>query len=362
MSHISLLRLIPVLALTFVPGDLSASPLTYEVGTCMPGLPSFPTITAALAATPAANVVMVCPGTYREQLQITQPVTLEGVSTDDSARAIIASPVGGLVTNATISLGTPVAAQLFVNSTSGPVNIRDLTVDGTGPGDSGEDILVGILYQDVSGTVSRVVARNQVFQVNGVGIWVDAFTSPSVTIENSSVHDYDSAGIVVESENVTVKPTAVIKGDEITSSNGGAGIVIGGVAVFTVTNNLIVNRGRFTPTFGISVALHGTGTISANTVVDGTVGIDTSSDGIAVTSNRIFATGTGINLQTSVAPIESNSITDSRVGIDFICSANPNVHSNIITDAGTALSRVPSAVATSNTYFNVGTIRNGSCP
>jgi pectin methylesterase-like acyl-CoA thioesterase len=167
MARISLLRLISVLALA--AGDLSASTITYEVGTCMPGLPSFPTITAALAATPAANIVMVCPGTYREQVQITQPVTLEGVSTDDSARAIIAAPVGGLATNATDDFGFAVAAQLWVNNVSGPVNISDLTVDASKHGvPSGPTFVVGIFYQNSSGTVNRAREKSRIAAFRGI--------------------------------------------------------------------------------------------------------------------------------------------------------------------------------------------------
>jgi pectin methylesterase-like acyl-CoA thioesterase len=121
MSRVSFVRLFSVLALTFAARALFASTLTYEVGTCMPGLPSFPTISAALAATPPANVVGVCPGTYNEQVHITQPVTLKGVSSADSAQAIIAPPAGGLVTNANLDPGMsiPVAAQIQVDNASG---------------------------------------------------------------------------------------------------------------------------------------------------------------------------------------------------------------------------------------------------
>src|SRR5215472_16215648 len=101
MSRVRFVRLFSVLALAFWASTLSASTITYAVGTCRAHLPSYPTISAALATTPPGNVVEVCPGTYREQVQITQPVTLEGVTGEDSARVIIAPPLGGLVANAT---------------------------------------------------------------------------------------------------------------------------------------------------------------------------------------------------------------------------------------------------------------------
>lgn len=361
MARISLLRLISVLALA--ASALSASTITYEVGTCMPGLPSFPTITAALAATPAANVVIVCPGTYREQLQITQPVTLQGVSSDDSARAIIAPPPGGLVSNATADFGFPVAAQIWIDNASGPVEISDLTVDAFRNAVPLGTFLVGIFYQNSRGTVNRVATRNQSGTANGVGIYAQGGSSnPLVRIENSSVHDFDHTGIFVETDFPTPELTAVIEGNEITtSSRVGDGIdVISGTAA-TVRGNIIVDP-IDSAADGIFVGAS-TGSVSGNTLVHGSTGIFTETDGVSVTSNKIFGTVIGISMSgVSVAAIHSNSITNSRTGIDFLCFADPNVHSNIITDARKALDNVPSAVATSNTYFNVDTIRNGSCP
>jgi len=106
-----------------------------------------------------------------------------------------------------------------------------------------------------------------------------------------------------------------------------------------------------------------TGSISGNTLVHGTPGIFIETDGVSVTSNRIFGTVIGIAMSgVSIAAVHSNSITDSRIGIDFSCFADTNVNSNIITDTRIALDNVPSGVATRNTYFNVDTIRTGGCP
>jgi len=359
MSHVRIVRLFSVLVLAFWASTVFASAITYAVGTCRPGLRSFHAISRALAATPPADFVEVCPGTYRDQLQITHPVTLEGVSNGTSAQAIIAPPAGGLVINAMDDAGNPVAAQLWVNNASGPVNIIDLAVDGSGNGVLIGQTIVGIFYQNSSGTVNRVATRNQSGTVGGVGIWVEGGSSnPLVTIENSSVHDYDFEGLEVETNFAAPKLTAVIKGNDVTTSVPfTTGILIGGGAV-TVTSNLIVNAGSI----GIFATAGSAGLISANTVVNAPdAGIIAGADGISVTSNNIFGSATGIEFFMSVPTIQGNTITNSRVGIDFVCNADPNVHSNIINDVGTALKLVPSAIATSNKYFNVGTIRTGGC-
>jgi len=63
---------------------------------------------------------------------------------------------------------------------------------------------------------------------------------------------------------------------------------------------------------------------------------------------------------TQLATIQSNSIINSAVGIEFRCSNHTGVDFNIIMEVGTALDSVPDAISTvANTYFNVGTIRSG---
>jgi len=370
MSRVRFVRLFSVLALAFWASTLSASTITYAVGTCRPHLPSYPTISAALAATPPANVVEVCPGTYKEQVQITQPVTLEGVSNGTSAEAVFAPPAGGLVANATDDFGNPVAAQLWVNNASGPVNISDLTVDASGNGVSGFVSVIGIFYQNSSGTVNRVATRNQSTNGFGIGILAQGDSSiPFINIENSSVHDYDQAGILLENNGLGIAAViARISENEIATSHLNADaidIFFGGQA--TIRSNLIVNGGTqpHPGNYGI-LADWGPDTISGNTVVGGNTGIfisDALSFNASVTSNKIFGSNTGISLSTfALATIQSNSITKSRIGIEFQCNFSPNVHSNIVTESGTALDSVPSAISTSgNTYFNVGTIRAGGC-
>jgi len=109
--------------------------------------------------------------------------------------------------------GEALAAQLWVNNASGPVNINNLTLDGSGNKVSqGRTFVVGIFYQNSSGTMNRVATRNQSGNGFGVGIWAEGGSSnPSATIENSSVHDYDDSGIQVETNSLTPELTAVIR-------------------------------------------------------------------------------------------------------------------------------------------------------
>src|SRR5690242_1615882 len=143
---------------------------TYAVGTCRPSLPSYSTISAALAATPAPTVVDICPGTYNEQIEITQPVTLQGIVSGGSGQVIV-SAAGGLQADATIS-GESVAPQLWVNNASGAVNINDVTFDGSGNGVTNA-MVVGILYENSPGALNRVATRNQKGDFGGFGMWLE---------------------------------------------------------------------------------------------------------------------------------------------------------------------------------------------
>jgi hypothetical protein len=82
------------------------------------------------------------------------------------------------------------------------------------------------------------------------------------------------------------------------------------------------------------------------------IAIIASADGVPVTSKKIFRSATGIFANTSIAAIQGNSITDSTIGIDFVCTAGPNVHSNIIMDAGEALFRVLPTIATQRIHIS----------
>jgi hypothetical protein len=334
---------------------------TFAVGTCKPN--SFTTISAAVSTVPAGSLVLVCPGTYKEQVRITKPLTLEGIASGNSDQAVIAPPAGGLATNATNDNGQTLAVQLWVdNAPGGPVNITNITVDGTGNGVTGcpgsPNFVVGIFYQNSAGTANRVAIRNQKGQGCGVGIWAEGGSAlPTVTIENSSVHDVDFIGIHTETNASTSELTATIKANDVNVGAASIGIFLKQGSNTTVSANVVIASQD-----GIEALGGAAGSVSGNTVLNAQIGILTESDGVSVTSNRVFnSPSIGIVITTAVAAIQSNSITNSNVGIEFSCSANPNVIHNTIEEAQTGINHVPLALAAPNTYFDVATIRTGGC-
>src|SRR5258705_6403199 len=118
-------------------GTLSgqAFSVTVAVGNCT-SLANYATIQQAVNSVPAGSTIKVCPGKYREQVTITQPVTINGIAYANQDLAVVLPPTTGLVANA-VSVepsADPIAAQIFVQNTAGPVVITNLTVDGSGNG------------------------------------------------------------------------------------------------------------------------------------------------------------------------------------------------------------------------------------
>lgn len=352
------IRMFAIVVLSLAASGLSASTGgTYVVGTCKPGLPSFTTLAAALAAAAPGYVISVCPGTYNEQLELTKSVTLQGLSTGNSSQVTIAPPLAGLVANATDSFGNSIAAQVWLNN-AGVVNISNLTFDAAGSQiQFFPPYIVGIFYQDTGGTVNWVTTRNQQGNGEGRGIVVESgVANPSVTIENSNIHDFDNTGIAVAADAASSPYTALIKNNNLDGDgNFVTGLVVAYAGTVTVQNNVVTRMNTGVRTVG-GVA----GTISSNVFTNDDFGIVAWADAVSVSGNKIFDSALGaITLTSTAVTIQSNTIMNTPAGINFSCAANGNVRTNTIIDAATGLVNVPATEATTNSYFSVPTIRGG---
>src|SRR5258705_8191397 len=107
--------------------------------------PLYPTIQAAINAIPvylnAQNTIIVCPGSYPEQVVITKNVTITGALRDGTdpasedgnfGEAKIVVPTGGLQRRQLLS-GKWIAAQVVAENIA-DVNLINLTIDGHGAG------------------------------------------------------------------------------------------------------------------------------------------------------------------------------------------------------------------------------------
>lgn len=328
----------------------------YAVGTCKPSLPSYATISAALAATPAPTTVQVCPGNYPEQVVITQGVTLQGITSGGGGQAVLSYPSTGYGASGTGLQGWNIYPQLWVNNATGPVTINDITID-VNQNSLLFAVGVGIFFQNSSGSLNRVTVRNVVWVAQDIGFYLEGGASnPTVTVQNSTVHNIGSWGIYAESLAIGTSLTAVVKSNYASANN--AAIFLDGGSSSTVTNNTINGSDQ-----GILTSTGAEGSVSSNTTVASGIGIVAGADGVSVTGNKILGSlSTGISVTTAAAPIQSNTIVSTPVGIDFGCINNASVNSNILSEIANGLNNVPGGVTTTNSYFNVGTIRSaGTC-
>jgi hypothetical protein len=331
-----------------------------QAGNCN-GITGYTTISAAVAAAPSGSTVNVCPGTYAEQVTINKPLTLQGVTSGTMNQAVVTVPSTGLVTSTTSMFTEPVAAQIWVVG-PGPVNITDIAVDGTGGDLLCASWLAGIFYgSGSSGTVKGVRASNQVDSTCGVGIWAEngGSTNQSITIQDSSVYNVDSAGIFAGS-NPTPTLTATINNDVVSASAATAAIdaqsVKGQVmgndvsnAVFgiydiasavPVTLNIIVGT-------NYGIYLGSGGTASYNWVSGSSIdGILLGASGATLTGNRVVST---------------SAATSTAAAVELGCFA-ASVSGNLINDAGIGFDAAPLATnLTNNILYNTATTITHSC-
>lgn len=374
----------------------AATAQNVAVGTCRPSLPSFSTIQAAIAASSSNGTVQVCPGTYGEQIIIQKNLTLKGISDGTSNAAVIVTPAGGMVANATsLSSGDPIATQVLVEAPATAVTITNLALDGSNNGITNcTPILIGILYQNASGTVMHTSVKNHVLASSpvdmrgcqsGLGIFVQSGGSgtSNVKITSNYVQNYQKNGITVDENGSTATITGnTVIGQGPTTGAAENSIQLGFGASGTIQNNATGNDVWAPDVFGdtgnaaagILVYASPSIAITGNTVNNTQFGIgivtDTNfgvADGTTVTGNKVSTTNLydGIELCSNANLVQSNSISGSDeagVHIDDGCtgSATGNtVTNNTINSACAGLLIGPGAtgsLTTPNTYFNVVTL------
>lgn len=351
---------------------LHAQPLSatsVAVGTCQPALPHFTTIQAAINASAQGGTVLVCPGTYAEQLTIFHPLTLKGVDNNGSNLALLAMPPGAT------------GDQIYVQATN--VNISDITLDGSNNGATlcgqGPN---GIVYWLSSGTINHVAVRNEFPSteitdcLSGDGIFVGTNDTgaSNVTIENSSIHAFQANGIEVNGRgaSATIKNNS-IGGNVPALSGNGIALWFGGTG--TVSSNSIINviepisfPNLGGAGYGVIVQCSQGVTISGNTIGDTQGGIvvsssscnSTTGNGDANTILRNIISQTHIFDAVYVCGnfnlVESNTInstSEAAVRLDDTCNPgvsgfNNTVSANTVDEACTT-SLVDPAVAGANT-------------
>ena len=327
------------------------------------------TIQSAVNAAAAGDKIVVCAGTYPEQVTITTSnLTLMG-----QGIAII-QPTSA-TTNATdLDSSQPIVSILAVESPAKGVHVSSLTIDGSGIQSSVDgctDDLVGLLYQASTGSATATIGHVTVENVtpsnsgcgSGLGIAVQAGTTgaakATVTVSNSSVSGYGKNGITcgdvgikctITTNTITTTPTGQVAQNGVQVGFGAAGSVSGN----TISGNYWTAYGSDANVqpqsdYGAGVLLYAAG-INAS----GATTVSTTVKGNHLTNNQI-----GVEVVDSAASVTGNSILESSPGIpDSIgiygvgCDAYCGYFSD---DNGSLLNTVASsnqAVTVSNNTIN----------
>jgi nitrous oxidase accessory protein NosD len=245
---------------------------------------TFTSIQGAINAANSGDLIRVCPGTYREQLSISKSLSIEG----DNGAIVLPS---NMAVNATGSTGSPIAAAILVKEAT-DVEIEGLIVDTVNSGITGcSPELIGILYQNSSGSIEHNAVRNAKLSVSldgcqsGDAIVVQSLGSETstVSINENSVHDYQKNGIT---------------GNEL------------GTEV-TITNNVVTGLGPTTGAAqnGIQIGFGAKGGVLRNTVTD-----NVWSPCVSLENCASSATGILI-FQSNGVRVEHNSVATNQIGI-----------------------------------------------
>lgn len=373
-----------------------ASASTIEVGTCPVGdaddgqiSAHYSTIQAAVNAAAPGSKVLVCPGTYAEQVEITKPLTLKGVrSSNRGASVIIPPPTGLIVPPAGFTSSAP---QIFAHDIAGEVNVSNLTVDASNnqvTNCSSPSFIIGVYLLNAGGSIENVVTRNQNTASasscgNGAGIRVYGHAIPSdVTIRNNTLSAYDGVGILAQGTLAKV----MIHNNSFVEMPGSAGIILFDGLVTTVSENTVAgNPNAFS---GILVNGVSNAIVTHNHVGNDAYGITLytftgfpNSDGNTITENEVFGSGTdGIAVCGDNNLIQGNTISGStESGVNLTtgafatfgaqCTSNNNtVTENSISGACTGVLVDPAAsgnrVSDDNSLFNAVNLQltGTTCP
>jgi len=373
------------------------------VGTCVTGGIHFATIQAAVNGVSAGSTIQVCPGNYPEQVVINKNLTLKGIESGGAYNPVlvIPSPAGFVANTSSLTSGAPLAAQIVVESPATDVEISYLAVDGSGNnlnGGCSDPRLIGIFFQNASGTINYVVARNQAQNTAnfgcagsaGLGIFVQSAgpsTPADVTIRNSTVYGYQKNGITANEMGTTVRVrgnSVVGAGPVVIAQNG---IQVGFGATGIVENNTVADdvfNGDPAAGTGSGILIYDSGdtSIRGNSVAFTQTGISIATDGNqsdnnnTMINNQVVNTqlGDGIDLCSNGNTVIANSVfSSSRSGIhlDGSCSStstgnNNTVSRNVVNDACAGIllgSGTGNTFPSANTYANVAntTLAGDTC-
>jgi len=326
---------------------------------------AYTSIQAAVNAAKSGDIIRVCAGTYHEQVVIGKSLSLEA----DNGVIVIPSDV---VANAAgLSSAEPIATIVLVKNAEN-VSLQGFIVDGSANGLTAcGPTLIGILYQDASGSIAHNAVRNVRLAndltgcQSGLAIDVESSSSgqSSVTIADNSVDGYQKNGITADEPGTEVFVTNnAVTGLGPTTGAAQNGIQIGFGAQGRVTNNVVADN-IYSPcesatncpsnATGILIYQSDGVRVERNTVGSNQVGIFVAANNGNIAGNTVFHSVAldGIALVGNGNSVSSNDISTSDDAAVYIQGNQNTVFDNEFTGAAFGILKISGSSGT-NHYGN----------
>jgi nitrous oxidase accessory protein NosD len=329
---------------------------------------AYTSIQAAVNAAKSGDLIRVCAGTYREQIVIDKSLSVE------ADYGVIVIPSDVLANTAGLSSGDPIAAIILVKNAE-TVELEGLIVDGSANGltECGPT-LIGILYQDASGSIEHNAVRHVRLAStlpgcqSGNAIDVESSSSgqSNVTIADNSVDSYQKNGITANEPGTKVDVTEnAVTGLGPTTGAAQNGIQIGFGARGRVTNNAVADN-IYSPcesaancpsnATGILIFQSDGVRVERNTVGTNQVGIFVAANDGNIGGNTVFHSVAldGIALVGNGNSVSSNDISGSGDAAVYIQGNNNTVFDNEFTGAAFGIFKISGSSGTNhygNHYF-----------
>lgn len=292
----------------------AASPAPWTVYASPPsshpcGAPVYPTITAAVAAAPSGGRVVVCPGSYSEDVVVSEPLTIQGFG-------------------ATVDPGTADNSPYYTEIGNNAFTVLgpDVTIEGfTVEGASGDGILSAA---DHTSILDNKAIGNGTVVSSGTGI--DLNGSSWSTVEGNTVEDNTGGGIVLTDDLGQPASYDIVTNNVSDNNPGGCGVILAdhtGAGVFDnkVIGNQADGNGNVPPGSGAGVIL-------ASPVPDGAVYDNT------IAANTLDGNGLGgvtLHAHYSGQNFAGNVVTANDIGTNNLGGAGSAAFANDYLDADT---------------------------
>jgi nitrous oxidase accessory protein NosD len=356
------------------PGWAKDGSKTLVVGSASNGCTGagFSRIQDAIDAATEGQQIQVCAGLYPETPVITTPLKLTLMP------GALVMPSSVLQSTVSLVSGSPLAGIVTVMNANG-VDIEGLVADAGAAGITQcAPNLMGVIYQNASGSIKRSWVRNTLLSTrlngcqSGNGIFVQSGNGGSsrVTIAENRVDGYQKNGITANEVGTVVEISKnVVVGVGPTTGAAQNGIQIGYGAQGEIEENLVTSN-IWSPcvspdeclyfSTGILVEQSDRITVLGNTVANNLVNIFLNGDHIKVKENHLFGSLVLDSIQVAgvYAEVEGNHIYDSARAAIAVSGDSAKILKNFFVNAPIGILKsgsVSSIDVRGNDYVDVDT-------